>query len=358
MRGFLRDIRSARVGVVGFMVAVALLSAGASQGATRAHSTAQAQSLVFAVGGVNTVSAAVYVAKAEGYFKKYGVDVRLLDNVGSLAIPLVAAGQADLAMLGPGSPLLASKQGRDMRIVFSPAGGGTGATLVGGKGITSIDQLRGKRIGTLSPGTSTYGAAVFYNQKYNLNADIVPLQTGSTIAGALASGQIQGATGVFSDYASLVANGIATYLIDTRNVSQRRTALGDDWPEASYFGMARNMNKKRATIVRFLAGIRQANIFMQKATDAKLAADLRKFVGFQTIDPAVLPQLVAGARDYWNSSGTPTGMITPATWTLALTRLAGSGLTGFAADDPDFTYEKRIDMSYLRSALKLVAKKK
>lgn len=35
-----------------------------------------------------------------------------------------------------------------------------------------------------------------------------------------------------------------------------------------------------------------------------------------------------------------------------------SGLSGFSADDPDFTYAKRVDMSYLTSALKMVAKSK
>ena len=89
--------------------------------------------------------------------------------------------------------------------------------LVGGAGVKTIQDLKGKRIGALAKGTTTYGFATHYNQKFNQGAHIVSYVDVPTLVAALISGQVAGATATPNIAASMAKGGNTTILIDARD---------------------------------------------------------------------------------------------------------------------------------------------
>jgi NitT/TauT family transport system substrate-binding protein len=310
-------------------------------------STKPKETVTIAVAAATPVFAYPYIAQQLGYFEKAGVDVKLIPNSGANTLNQVASGQADLGMIAAGVPLLLAQQGKDSKIIYSPQGGAAGGMLVGGADVKRVEDIRGKRIGTLSRGSSMYGFGVLYNRKFKLDADVVPLQNNASIAGALKSGRIAAATGPFDAYAAQIEAGEATVLVDTRDKAEREKILGPDFPEGAVFGLAPNLEKKRDAIVAVMKAYDDALEYMRGEDPAKIAETLRKSPDFQAIPPDKLAEFVDSAKSY---IGLEDGAISPAVWQHALDQYALWGLGDFDPKNPLFSYDKRIDMSYLEAA--------
>jgi NitT/TauT family transport system substrate-binding protein len=353
MRGLLTVRRAGLVAVVAAVAAFGVAIAGCGSSAKNATSTggsakAKPQTVTIAVSADTEVFAQPFIAQALGYFKQAGVNVKLLDNTGSNTLNYIASGQADLGMIAAGSPLLMAAQGKDSQIIYSPQSGAAGGMLVGGPGVTSIEALKGKRIGTLAPGSSMYGYGVVYDNKFGLNADIVPFQTVSSLAGAVASGQVMAGTGPWAAYSALLSKGRAHILIDTRQSAGRHKVLGPDYPEGAVFGIASNLKSKSGAIVKVLTGFNQALRYIRKSTPQQIADTLHTQSGFQATPAAELTGDVKNSLGY---IGIDDGAISAKTWSYALTQYAHWGLGNFDPKNPTFAYNARVNMTYLDKAL-------
>ena len=99
---------------------------------------------------INPDHAPLLVAQQKGFFKQHGLDVKLLPPVSSVGIyQLVAAGKVDFAIDYQSYLLQQIKAGMPLvwtaTLVDHPL---NTLTVLQSSGITSIEQLRGKRIGT------------------------------------------------------------------------------------------------------------------------------------------------------------------------------------------------------------------
>jgi NitT/TauT family transport system substrate-binding protein len=333
--------------------ALALAACGSGSSDSGSSSTKEASAplptVTIASAAATPIFAQPYLAQALGYFRDAGVNVKIQDNTGGNTLNFVASGQADLGMIGAAAPLLLAQQGKDSKIVYSPQSGGSAGMLVGGKGIKAIADLKGKRIGTLAKGSSTYGLAAYYSQKYGLGADLVPLPNNAALTGALKSGQIAGATGPSDSYATLVDAGDATILVDTRDKAERQKIIGADYPEGAVFGLAGNLTAKREAIVGVLAAYGRALEYFRSQPPEEVAKTLRTQPGFKATPLAALTGYVTSAKSY---VGVNDGYISPAAWKAGLAGYALWGLGDFSASNPLFAYDKRIDMTYLDAAKK------
>lgn len=142
----------------------------------------------------------VYVAKANGYFEKNGVDVTIMSpSETSDGLKLAAAGTVDLAVSYEPQTIIAASQGLDLKVVGHlvdhPL---TTLMFLEGKGISTPSDLEGKTIGYTVPGLMDVLLAAFASLN-NVKA-YTPVNVGFTILPALASGKVDAVMGPFKTY--------------------------------------------------------------------------------------------------------------------------------------------------------------
>ena len=111
----------------------------------------------------------IWVAKDEGYFKKYGLDVEpIFLRGGQMAIQALASGDPPLMSIG--QVVQASLAGHDLVLI-----GGVeiyyDSTVFARPEITRLEQLKGKRIGISGYGAATHFAAIILAQHLKLDPD-------------------------------------------------------------------------------------------------------------------------------------------------------------------------------------------
>ena len=144
--------------------------------------TARAESPVLAgvAGpGINLVYA--YLAQDTGLWRKYGVDVKLLlFESGSTLAQVARSGEIKIAINSGPTTIAARAQGADS-IIVAAAVNTLPYSLITAKGITSWDQLKGKRIGISRFGSGTDTAIRLICKKFGLDPakDFIILQGGT-----------------------------------------------------------------------------------------------------------------------------------------------------------------------------------
>lgn len=134
----------------------------------------------------------IWVAKDEGFFKKYGLDVEpVFLRGGQLAIQALAGG--DPPMMSIGQVVQASLSGFDL-VLIAGVENYYDSTIFGRPGITRLEQLKGKRLGISGYGAATHFAALILAKHLNLDPNkdltLVPGGPDAERVAALASGKI------------------------------------------------------------------------------------------------------------------------------------------------------------------------
>ena len=142
--------------------------------------------------GINLAYA--YLAQETGLWKKHGVDIKLLlFESGSTLAQVARAGEIKIAINSAPATIAARAQGADS-IIVAAAVNTLPYSLVTAKGITSWDQLKGKRIGISRFGSGTDTAIRLICKKFGLDPakDLIVLQGGTqpTRLQALSAGAI------------------------------------------------------------------------------------------------------------------------------------------------------------------------
>jgi NitT/TauT family transport system substrate-binding protein len=139
----------------------------------------------------------VYVAIAEGFFKKEGLSVTVVNTTGGATnVAAALAGKGSIGVdTGPVSVLSADLHGANLKILAADT---TGMDILfvakQGSGITSIKDLSGKKVGYSSPGSSSEVALDQVND--DLKAESLAPAVGEAIGGppqeytAVETGQI------------------------------------------------------------------------------------------------------------------------------------------------------------------------
>jgi ABC-type nitrate/sulfonate/bicarbonate transport system substrate-binding protein len=129
--------------------------------------------------GINLVYA--YLAQDTGLWRKYGVDVKLLlFESGSTLAQVARSGEIKIAINSGPTTIAARAQGADS-IIVAAAVNTLPYSLITAKGITSWDQLKGKRIGISRFGSGTDTAIRLICKKFGLDPakDFIILQGGT-----------------------------------------------------------------------------------------------------------------------------------------------------------------------------------
>lgn len=130
-----------------------------------------------------------YLAKELGYFENRNYEIEMLEfSDGAALMEAMAAGELDVGIVGVTPVATWKDKGLDVRIVASANGGGHVILTTEERGISSISDLKGKKIAGPSPGTVTDTLLKNYVfPKYSLNSDDVTIITGMSGADMITS---------------------------------------------------------------------------------------------------------------------------------------------------------------------------
>ena len=137
----------------------------------------------------------IWVAKDEGFFKKYGLDVEpIFLRGGQLAIQALASGDPPLMSIG--QVVQASLAGYDL-VLIAGVEIYYDSTVFARPGITRLEQLKGKRIGINGFGAATHFAAIMLANYLNLDPEkdliLVPGGPDAERVAAMSAGKIDAA---------------------------------------------------------------------------------------------------------------------------------------------------------------------
>jgi NitT/TauT family transport system substrate-binding protein len=211
--------------------------------------TASAQALRISYSGVSGQNLAIWVTHEAGLFKKYGLNPELLMIAGGVTnIQALLAGEIAFVYQGGASPIQAMVQGADLTILAT-AYGLMPYGIIGGKGIQSAGDLKGKRIAVSRVGGIEETAIRMALDKLGVGArNVTFIQTGAdpvriaAVEAGTASAAALAPPGLFGAMARglglLTDLGTLNIRYPTSVISARKTALTSERPLAKRFLMA------------------------------------------------------------------------------------------------------------------------
>lgn len=340
-------------------------SAPTSSATSGASGAAQTYNLTLALPATIVDFSVPYLAQYEGIFKKYGLNVNILNNAGADTLTDVISGQADIAQYSMASALVAASEGKPTTMVYGTERD-PGTALITGPSISSIAQLQSVKnctIATLSAPSQAYSYAVTYEKKLNLNCHIVASNEPNLQLGGLKSGSYTAVVAVYQTGVLGVSQG-DHMLIDPTNKAQRAKYGEPNYLSNAVFGVTSTLQAKKPAIVRYIQAYGDAIKLFDGSSNAQVAAMLKKANSVFAAEPTTeLEQQIAALRPYVGSgivgdmgdglTGTidnQPGFIGPKSWQTVLNIYSLYGLTGYSPSAPSNSYAERVDMSYYDAA--------
>jgi len=159
-----------RLGRVIFLSLILAFSLNAHAAAPAGQPTAPTPARIrISQSALNTRSAVLWVAQAQGFFAKNGLEPEvILLQSSNLQTAALASGDVQLATIGGATALSAVAAGQDLRIVASPSNR-LPYDLVVRPEIKDAKDLRNKRFGVTSVGGTTWMAAILALRHFGLD---------------------------------------------------------------------------------------------------------------------------------------------------------------------------------------------
>jgi len=181
------------------------------------------------LGAVGLSSIVLLIAQRLDFFKKHGVDVRLVAVTGTQIPELTEA--HPVGHIGAPAAIIKAARGSELRILASLDSGRLFNHLVVRAGIKNPDDLRGKRLGARVTGAALWIHTVLALEQLGLdptrdNITILPIGDPSQVTQALEAGRIDGAVVFAAQSSQLKAKGYSVLLdLSPLNVHGAQDAL-------------------------------------------------------------------------------------------------------------------------------------
>jgi ABC-type nitrate/sulfonate/bicarbonate transport system substrate-binding protein len=336
--------RSKGIGTALCAGALALTLAACGSGGDDASGggSANVPTVSIAVSSLNASHLWEIVARDKNIFAKYGVNLKLnLFQGASQVVPSMLGGSSDIAEASTPQAVAAMDKQPGLLMAFGSLMGSP-LSVVTKKGITSPDQLRGKKISVnAAGGSSDYYSAVAYLNAHGVNPKDVTFVTGGATSArvtAMLSGQVDAVLCGPPDLEKLTAAG-DNVLGNVDDIPNQKNAL-------AYVGLVQGSWAKshRDALVRFIEGFQATQMYMRDPAN--------KATVEQLIQQALNTDAKAAADVYGyfvekaESNLDPTGQVTSHGISLAL---AGAGVPAKS----DGAIHALYDNSYLLQAAKV-----
>jgi ABC-type nitrate/sulfonate/bicarbonate transport system substrate-binding protein len=361
-----------RVAATAALAAAVLAAAAVS--AVAAPARPQADQLTVAIPNPLVNYAVPFVAKSAGIFAKYGLDVTLKEATGANTLNMLVTGDADISLQSTTQPLLLSQQGKQA-VSFYIYSRDPGSWLIGGPGITSLDQAKalGDKCKILggAPGQQSLGYGYIYRDIASLGLSKCSVESTpntNTLLARLAAGGVTLATVPFTTVKLAMDAYGAKVLINPNLPSYRKKYNIANYPTGTWFGLKDNLAAKRPAIVRFVKAIDEASRMTVAKNLNQLTRYLQPYSSFSASDFNSLRtqlqntiryigdggamQPLAQRKKAPNAVSSSPGYISKAIWDVALKQYAKWQAPGLDLSQPMHQYAQAVDMSYLVEAYK------
>jgi len=202
----------------------------------------------------------LWIADEEGYFKKQGLDVKQVNiSGGTQGAQMMVSGGVDVSYDDPITCIVSTAGGVPVNVIV----GGTPSLaylIVGGPGIKTIADVKGKRVGSSGLGLSASRLALLVGlRRFGIDADkgqatiVAAGQEPERIAG-LSTGAIA-ATVISPEYRTKLEQLGVNMLADLRT-------LNIPWETSSIITTAKNVQTKRDLLERVVRATLQAHAFI------------------------------------------------------------------------------------------------
>ncbi len=276
-----------------------------------------------------------WLALEAGIFKQNGLDVTLDNIVSSTGIPALLSGQVQIAHLGGSETLSAAAEGGDL-VVISITGPVYPFVFMAPAAITSIDQIKGKKIGVSNVGSSSDIATRVMLKKVGFDPEkdvsIVAVGSLQNRMAALLNGAIDGGVAQPPDQLLLEDKGFHV-IYDL--AAQRLPSVGD-----SIVVQRTWLNANHDVVQRYIDSIVQA-IALSKKNKEQSIPILQKYL--KNDDPRAL----GVTYDFF------VGTVTPQ-YPVVRADLFGDAVEQLSATNEkvkNFDLNKILDNQYVQSAI-------
>ncbi len=219
-----------------------------------------------------------FLAKDLGFFEKEGLDFEI---TGLASTPLVLnalkAGQADISGMSGSTALKLDATGDMATVVFvsySGHGSPSASVVVGKKGISSIQDLKGKKIGVGAVGGADQVATIPVLRAQGLDPDKdvqwVPIGSPSARVAALMSGQIDAITTTIMTWIPISGNPDLRVIIGGEEYSKIVPSVAGTITTVDF------MDKNPEAIQRYTRAIIKASRYFAENKDAWVDAVLKR----------------------------------------------------------------------------------
>jgi NitT/TauT family transport system substrate-binding protein len=279
--------------------------------AAQAQGAPEKPKLHLAAAGVGFPYLPFVIASSRGYFKQAGLDVDIgVYSGGAKALQALLGGSADFVAGAYSNTITMAVKGQKLvsfAIQADCPGFVFGVTRHKHDTIKSYADLKGKRIGVSSPGSSFHMGVNYLLSRAGIKPDEVSIIGVGSSSGAVAaarSGQVD----------ALMSNDpVATILQDSgdlfplaamRSPAATRQTLGGPYPEASIYSTREFVDKYPNTVQAIATAIVQAERWLAQASPEDVAAAVPS--EYKLADKDVFVKAYANMRACLSHDGTMT----------------------------------------------------
>lgn len=247
-----RRILAVAAALTAAALAVAGCGSGSSSSSSGGGSSASTAKGTLTVGlPVDDASyAPLYLAQDRGLFEKHGLKVKLVVFKGGAELAkAVSGGSVDVAVSALSEMLLATQQHQPLKAFY----GGYNQTSFewfGQKGITSVEQAKGKKWGVTKIGSSTDFLTRYLFKKHGINPE-----TGATIVG-VGPGPAQIAAIKAKQVDATSASSLTAYQLEAQGlpVLARQSDFAKEYPNHVAYAKTATLKQRHDDVEHFLQG--------------------------------------------------------------------------------------------------------
>jgi NitT/TauT family transport system substrate-binding protein len=219
------------------------------------------------------------IASSRGYFKKEGLDVEIgVYSGGAKALQALLGGSADIVAGAYSNTITMAVKGQKLISFATQAvcpGWVFGITKASHDKIKSYADLKGKRIGVSSPGSSFHMGVNYLLSRAGVKPEDVSIIGVGSSSGAIAaarSGQIDALMTNDPVATVLEDSGDMFPLAEMRTEAGSRATLGGSYPEASIYATKDFVARNPKTVQAIANALVDAEKWMAQATPEQVAA--------------------------------------------------------------------------------------